>query len=38
MDEDDKKHIYRDDDDKKHIEMKMIGNKGRRMTMTKAQR
>ena len=32
-DEYDKKHIDRDDDDKKHIEMKMVGNKGGRMTM-----
>ena len=34
-DEDGKKYIDMDDDDKKHIENKMIGNKGRRMTMTK---
>ena len=29
-----KKHIDRDDDYKKHIEMKMVGIKGGRMTMT----
>ena len=33
-----KKHIDRDDDYKKHIEMKMVGIKGGRMTMTKVQR
>ena len=35
--EDDRKHSDRDEYDKKHIEMKMVGNNGGRMTVTKVQ-